>query len=227
MALVSIKGDWYIYFWCLYCKIYASIIWLFGNHCHGTDKVRSVISTGVVGQSASSLQRVRTRRKRTPQQHRSKHVVALTRRPSLRRIVMAPGSSTAHTMMEDKEKVLHGALPTGKSLSISLASLIYSLSCIILVVRQTVYSFVFFTHTYAASKTYLLARNYCLITNFDKDLGQSITLRWKRYWRKFAVSLDFNSYSQQMPSNCCRFHYKIHSYHYRHLGILFINLTSW
>lgn len=120
MALVSIKGDWYIYFWCLYCKIYSSIIWLFGNHCRGTDKVRSVISTGVVSQSASSLHRVRTRRKRTPQQHRSKHIVALTRRPSLRRIVMAPGSSTAHAMMEDKEKTLLGALPSGESWIVSL-----------------------------------------------------------------------------------------------------------
>lgn len=114
MALVSVKGDWYIYFWCLYCKIYSSIIWLFGNHCHRTDKVRTVISTGDVGQSASSLHKVRTRRKRTPQQHRSKHIVALTRRPSLRRIVMAPGSSTAHAMMEDKEKALHGVLPAGE-----------------------------------------------------------------------------------------------------------------
>lgn len=133
MALVSIKGDWYIYFWCLYCKIYSSIIWWFGNHCHGTDKVHSVISTTVVGQSASSLHRVRMRKKRTPQQHRSKHIVALTRRPSLRRIVMAPGSSTAHAMMEDKEKALLGALPTGESLTSSSTNIAIALSYIRLI----------------------------------------------------------------------------------------------
>lgn len=114
MALLSIQGDWYLYFWLIYCKIYSAIIWLFSNHCRGADKVRSVITSGVSGQSPGGLQRVRTRRRRAPQQHRVKHIVALARRPSLRRIVMAPGASTAHAMMEDKEKALHGALATGK-----------------------------------------------------------------------------------------------------------------
>ncbi|CAH0589166.1 unnamed protein product [Chrysodeixis includens] len=112
MALLSIQGDWYLYFWLIYCKIYSAIIWLFSNHCRGADKVRSVITSGVSGQSPGGLQRVRTRRRRAPQQHRVKHIVALARRPSLRRIVMAPGASTAHAMMEDKEKTLHGALAT-------------------------------------------------------------------------------------------------------------------
>lgn len=114
MALLSIQGDWYLYFWLIYCKIYSAIIWLFSNHCRGADKVRSVITSGVSGQSPGGLQRVRTRRRRAPQQHRVKHIVALARRPSLRRIVMAPGASTAHAMMDDKEKALHGALATGK-----------------------------------------------------------------------------------------------------------------
>ncbi|KAG6455099.1 hypothetical protein O3G_MSEX009020 [Manduca sexta] len=105
MALMSIQRDWYIYFWLIYCKIYSTIVRLFGNHCRGSDKVRSVITAGVSGQSAGSLHRVRTRR-RKQSQHRAKHIVALVRRSSLRRIVMAPGASTAHAMMEDKEKVL-------------------------------------------------------------------------------------------------------------------------
>ncbi|XP_050549702.1 6-phosphofructo-2-kinase/fructose-2,6-bisphosphatase isoform X1 [Spodoptera frugiperda] len=112
MALLSIQGDWYLYIWLIYCKIYSAIIWLFSNHCRGADKVRSVITSGVSGQSPGGLHRVRTRRRRAPQQHRVKHIVALARRPSLRRIVMAPGASTAHTMMEDKEKILNGALAT-------------------------------------------------------------------------------------------------------------------
>ncbi|KAH9633900.1 hypothetical protein HF086_002931 [Spodoptera exigua] len=114
MALLSIQGDWYLYIWLIYCKIYSAIIWLFSNHCRGTDKARSVITSGVGGQSPGGLHRVRTRRRRAPQQHRVKHIVALARRPSLRRIVMAPGASTAHTMMEDKEKILNGALATGE-----------------------------------------------------------------------------------------------------------------
>lgn len=114
MALLSIQGDWYLYFWLIYCKIYSAIIWLFSNHCRGADKVRSVITSGVSGQSPTGLHRVRPRRRRAPQQHRVKHIVALARRPSLRRIVMAPGASTAHTMMEDKEKILQGALATGE-----------------------------------------------------------------------------------------------------------------
>lgn len=116
MALLSIQGDWYLYLWLIYCKIYSAIIWLFGNHCRGSDKVRSVITAGVSGQSPGGLQRVRTRRRRAQQNHRVKHIVALARRPSLRRIVMAPGASTAHAMMEDKEKALHGALATGEFL---------------------------------------------------------------------------------------------------------------
>lgn len=106
MALLRIQSDWYIYFWLLYCKIYSAIIWLFGNHCRGTDKARAVITSGIGGQSLGSLHRVRTRRKKTQQYHRTKHVVALARRPSYKRIVMAPGASTAHAMMEDKEKLL-------------------------------------------------------------------------------------------------------------------------
>lgn len=117
MALLSnhIQGDWYIYFWLIYSKIYSAVIWLVGNHCRGADKGRSVITAGVSGQSPSGFHRVRTRRRKPQQQHRAKHIVALTRRPSLRRIVMAPGASTAHTMMEDKEKALHGALASGES----------------------------------------------------------------------------------------------------------------
>lgn len=115
MALLSIRGDWYTYLFLIYCKIYSAIIWLAGNHCRGTDKGRSVISGGVGGQSPGGLHRVRTRRRRPQQQHRAKHIVALTRRPSLRRIVMAPGASTAHTMMEDKEKALGGLATTGMS----------------------------------------------------------------------------------------------------------------
>lgn len=115
MALLNIQGDWYIYVWLIYCKVYSAIIWLIGNHCRGADKVHSVITHAVVGQSAGSIHRARTRRRKIQQQHRSKHIVALARRPSLRRIVMAPGSSTAHTMMEDKENALHGALPAGES----------------------------------------------------------------------------------------------------------------
>ncbi|KAJ2945509.1 hypothetical protein O0L34_g323 [Tuta absoluta] len=111
MAFFSIhlQSDWYTFFWLIYCKIYSAIIWLVGNHCRGADKSRSVITAGVVGQSPSGLHRVRTRRRKPQPQHRIKHVVALARRPSLRRIVMAPGASTAHAMMEDKEKTLHGA----------------------------------------------------------------------------------------------------------------------
>ncbi|XP_059057653.1 6-phosphofructo-2-kinase/fructose-2,6-bisphosphatase-like [Achroia grisella] len=108
MALVSVQGEWYIYFWLLYCKIYSAIIWLFGNHCRGADKVRSVITGGTGVQSSGSIQRARTRRKKA-QQHRVKYIVALTRRSSARRIIMAPGASAAHVMMEDKEKTLHGA----------------------------------------------------------------------------------------------------------------------
>lgn len=100
MALLNIRSDWYLYIWLIYRKIYSVIIWLVGNHCQ-SDK-GSVISAGV-SQSSGSLHRVRTRR-RKPVQHR-KHVVALVRRSSLRRIVMAPGA-TAHAMMEDKEKIL-------------------------------------------------------------------------------------------------------------------------
>ncbi|CAK1555879.1 unnamed protein product [Leptosia nina] len=108
MALLSIRGDWYLFFWLIYCKVYSAIIWLVGNHCRG-DKARSVISAGVGGQSPGGLHRVRTRRKK-PQQHRVKHTVALVRRPSLRKTIMAPGASPAHAMMEDKEKALHCAL---------------------------------------------------------------------------------------------------------------------
>ncbi|XP_049876061.1 6-phosphofructo-2-kinase/fructose-2,6-bisphosphatase-like [Pectinophora gossypiella] len=113
MALLSAQphSDWYTYFWLIYCKIYSAIIWLVGNHCRGADKSRVVITAGVGSQSPSGLHRVRTRRRKPQQQHRVRHiVVALARRPSLRRIVMAPGASTAHAMMEDKEKALHGAL---------------------------------------------------------------------------------------------------------------------
>lgn len=103
MALLSIRGDWYLYIWLIYRKIYSAVIWLLGNHCR-SDKGRSVISVGVSSQSIGSLHRVRSRRRKS-QQHRVKHI-ALVRRPSLRRIVMAPGASTAHTMIEDKEKAL-------------------------------------------------------------------------------------------------------------------------
>ncbi|KAL4710905.1 hypothetical protein ACJJTC_002535 [Scirpophaga incertulas] len=110
MALLSSRGDWYIYFWLIYCKIYLAIVGVFSNHCRGTDKVHSVITAGVsVVQSPGGLHRVRTRRRRPLQQHRSK-LVALARRPSLRRIVMAPGASAVHAMMEDKEKTLHRPL---------------------------------------------------------------------------------------------------------------------
>ncbi|XP_032518641.1 6-phosphofructo-2-kinase/fructose-2,6-bisphosphatase-like isoform X1 [Danaus plexippus] len=101
MALLNIRGEWYLYIWIIYRKIYSAFIWLFGNHCR-VDKGRALISAGVARQSIGGLHRVRTRRRR--QQHR-KHVVALVRRPSVRRIVMAPGA-TAHAMMEDKEKIL-------------------------------------------------------------------------------------------------------------------------
>ncbi|XP_026321564.1 6-phosphofructo-2-kinase/fructose-2,6-bisphosphatase-like isoform X2 [Hyposmocoma kahamanoa] len=112
MALLShIQSEWYkLYFWLIYCKIYSAVIWLVGNHCRGADKNRSVITAGVSGQSPSGLHRVRTRRRKSQQHHRSKHIVALARRPSLRRIVMAPGASTAHAMLEDKEKALQGSL---------------------------------------------------------------------------------------------------------------------
>lgn len=116
MALVSIYGNWYLYFWVVYCKIYSAFVWLFGNHCRGSDKARSVITTGVGGQSPGGLQRVRTRRRKAQQNYRVKHIVALARRPSLRRIVMAPGAHSAHAVMESKEKALHGALATGKFL---------------------------------------------------------------------------------------------------------------
>lgn len=104
MALLNIRGDWYLYFWLFYQKIYSAVIWLIGNHCRG-DKGRSVISNSLVGQSLGGLHKVRTRRRKT-QPHKPKHFVAVVRRPSLRRIVMAPGASTVHSMMEDKEKVL-------------------------------------------------------------------------------------------------------------------------
>ncbi|CAG9788609.1 unnamed protein product [Diatraea saccharalis] len=110
MAFLSIQSDWYICFWLIYCKIYSAIIWVFGNHCRGTDKARSVINTGVSVQSPGGLCRVRTRRRKPQQQLRYKHIVALARRPSLRRIVMAPGASAAHAMMEDKEKTLHATV---------------------------------------------------------------------------------------------------------------------
>ncbi|CAB3253164.1 unnamed protein product [Arctia plantaginis] len=97
----------------------VTIVWLFGNHCRGSDKARSVITTGVGGQSPGGLQRVRTRRRKAQQNYRVKHIVALARRPSLRRIVMAPGAHSAHAMMEDKEKALHGALATVRSSRIS------------------------------------------------------------------------------------------------------------
>lgn len=128
MALLSIQGDWYLYFWLIYGKIYSAIIWLFSNHCRGADKVRSVITSGVSGQSPAGIHRVRPRRRRAPQQHRVKHIVALARRPSLRRIVMAPGASTAHTMMEDKEKILNGALASGKFIVLTfLNTCVYNL----------------------------------------------------------------------------------------------------
>ncbi|XP_063829402.1 6-phosphofructo-2-kinase/fructose-2,6-bisphosphatase-like isoform X2 [Ostrinia nubilalis] len=111
MALLRIQGDWYIYIWLIYCKIYSAIIWVFGNHCRGADKVRSVITAGAGVQSPAGLHRVRSRRRRSQHQTRTK-LVALARRPSLRRIVMAPGANAAHAMMEDKEKTLHGALAT-------------------------------------------------------------------------------------------------------------------
>ncbi|KAL0821610.1 hypothetical protein ABMA28_005060 [Loxostege sticticalis] len=111
MALLRVQGDWYIFIWLIYCKIYSVIIWVFGNHCRGADKARSVITAGVGEQSPAGLHRVRTRRRRSQHQHRTK-LVALARRPSLRRIVMAPGANAAHAMMEDKEKTLHGALAT-------------------------------------------------------------------------------------------------------------------
>lgn len=117
MALLSIQGDWYLYIWLVYCKIYSAFIWLFGNHCRGADKVRSVITAGVNGQSPGGLHRVRTRRRKSQQLHRTKHIVALARRPSLRRIVMAPGASTAHAMMEDKEKVLATELMRSRRIS--------------------------------------------------------------------------------------------------------------
>ncbi|XP_022121663.2 6-phosphofructo-2-kinase/fructose-2,6-bisphosphatase [Pieris rapae] len=104
MALLSIRGDWYLFFWIIYCKIYSAIIRLVSNHCHGGDKARSVISAG--GHSPGGLHRVRTRRRK----YRVKHTVALVRRPSLRKVVMAPGASPVEAMMEDKEKTLHCAL---------------------------------------------------------------------------------------------------------------------
>lgn len=115
MAFLRVQGDWYIYIWLIYCKICSAIIWVFGNHCRGADKVRSVITAGVGVQSPAGLHRLRTRRRRSQHQHRTK-LVALARRPSLRRIVMAPGANAAHAMMEDKEKTLHGALASGKLL---------------------------------------------------------------------------------------------------------------
>lgn len=116
MALLSIRGDWYLYLWLIYRKIYSAVIWLVGNHCRG-DKSRAVISAGISRhQSLASLHRVRTRRRKPPQhQHRNKHIAVLVKKPSLRRTVMAPGPSTAHAMMEDKEK----ALSNGKSHSFS------------------------------------------------------------------------------------------------------------
>lgn len=62
---------------------------------------------------------MRTRRRKA-QQYRAKHIVALARRPSLRRIVMAPGASAAHAMMEDKEKTLHGTLAAGESFNLKV-----------------------------------------------------------------------------------------------------------
>ncbi|XP_028162076.1 uncharacterized protein LOC114354034 [Ostrinia furnacalis] len=121
MALLRIQGDWYIYIWLIYCKIYSAIIWVFGNHCRGADKVRSVITAGAGVQSPAGLHRVRSRRRRSQHQTRTK-LVALARRPSLRRIVMAPGANAAHAMMEDKEKTLHGALATGEFLKTNLFS---------------------------------------------------------------------------------------------------------
>lgn len=123
MAL-SIRSDWYTYLWLIYCKIYSAIIKLAGNHCRrSADKAHSVITAGTAVQSPGGLQRVRAHRRRRThtqtQQHshlpgRVKHIVALTRRSSIRRIVMAPGSHTAQTMLEDKEKTLHGAFANGE-----------------------------------------------------------------------------------------------------------------
>lgn len=112
MALLNIRGEWYLYIWIIYRKIYSAFIWLFGNHCR-VDKGRALISAGVARQSIGGLHRVRTRRRR--QQHR-KHVVALVRRPSVRRIVMAPGA-TAHAMMEDKEKILSNGMSYTKNIT--------------------------------------------------------------------------------------------------------------
>lgn len=122
MALLSIRSDWYSYLWLLYVKIYSAIVRLVDNRCRrSADKTRSVISAVVGGQSPGGIHRARTHRRRrhsTTQHHiRVKHIVALTRRPSLRRIVMAPGASTAHTMMEDKEKTLNTVLGSGEWLT--------------------------------------------------------------------------------------------------------------
>ncbi|KAG7312263.1 hypothetical protein JYU34_001735 [Plutella xylostella] len=107
MALQSIHQDWYSYLWLITLKIYSTVIRLIGEHCRRpADKNRLVITAGGSVQSPETLHRVRTYRKRKPVSPRVKHIVALTRRPSLRRIVMAPGASTAHAMMEDKEKAL-------------------------------------------------------------------------------------------------------------------------
>lgn len=117
MALLSIQKDWYIYLWLIYCKISTAILRLVGNHCrHTTDKGRSVITAGVGSQSPGGLNRVRTHRRRRTHTLpvRVKHIVALARRPSIRRIVMAPGMHTPHAMLEDKEKTLQAALGAGK-----------------------------------------------------------------------------------------------------------------
>lgn len=119
MALLSVQSHWYSYLWLLYVKIYSALLRLVNNHCRrSADKSRSVISAVVNGQSPGGIHKARTHRRRklsSSQQHvRVKHIVALTRRPSLRRIVMAPGASTAHAMMEDKEKTLNGVLNSGE-----------------------------------------------------------------------------------------------------------------
>lgn len=111
---MALRSDWYTYLWLIYLKIYSALLRLVDNHCRADKSL--VITAGVSTQSPVSYHRARTHRRRRhsqSQQLRVKHIVALTRRPSIRRIVMAPGASTAVTMMEDKEKLI-GGLASGE-----------------------------------------------------------------------------------------------------------------
>lgn len=115
MALLNFKSNWYFYIWLIYCKISSAIIRLVSNQCRrSTDKSHCVISNRVAVQSTGGPNCARTHRRRRAQQSqhlpvRVKHIVALARRPSVRRVVMAPGTHTAHAMLEDKEKTLQAA----------------------------------------------------------------------------------------------------------------------